>query len=147
MRNKIKIIISILLVVILFTIGCTQQQEQSNYQKVQLDPQSALFVKDPELSSNELFDVRYLYIPNDINSERILVKLKSLNHKYGDVVHITKFDMTKGIPEELKKMGYSGDKGAPSMIIGDTLIEPFTDENNRDLDVFEIAIKDVIAKK
>jgi hypothetical protein len=141
---NIKIITSFLLIIILLATGCTQQQELTDFQKPPSDPQSALFVKDPVLTSNELFDVRYLYYPGDVNSERILIEVNNINNKYGNVVHVTKFDLSKGVPVELKRMGYVGESGSPSMIIGDKLIDPLTDA---DLDIFEATIKEYVENR
>jgi len=166
MRKGIKIFLLISLIFILFTAGCTQQQQEKlvtptpTLQEAgnQVIQEPTRFVRDSgesteninrsvDLRSSELIEIKYIYVPYDINSDRILTKINALNDKYGNVVHISKYDITKGISQELKDMGYTGEKGIPSVIINGKLIEPFTDGNERDLKILETAIKDSISKR
>ena len=95
MKLKYVLITFILLVATVFIAGCASE-------KVHLD-------------------IKYLYIPGDINGERVLTELNSLSDKYPDSITLTKISRENGIPKEFRDLGVNESVTQPVMMINNKL--------------------------
>jgi hypothetical protein len=66
-------------------------------------------------------NIKYLYIPGDINGERVLSELNNLADKYPDSITLTKVSRINGVPQEFKDLGVNETMTAPVMIINNKL--------------------------
>jgi len=129
MPRNIMMIVFIIVIFISFVAGCVQNQPLE--EPVQPD------------SHIGLLEMKYLYTPYNVNSERISDKIDAMNNKYGNILFIDKYDLSNGVPEDFKNLGYNMTDGEPSVIINGKLVSPFKEE---DLNIIETGIKDAIDK-
>jgi hypothetical protein len=66
-------------------------------------------------------DIKYLYIPGDINGERVLSELNNLADKYPDSITLTKINRINGIPQEFRDLGVNESVTQPVMMINNKL--------------------------
>lgn len=72
-------------------------------------------------SEKVYLNIKYLYVPGDINGERVLTEINNLAIKYPDSISLTKINRINGIPQEFRDLGVNETMTAPVMIINNKL--------------------------
>lgn len=96
MKFKYILLAFILLVATVFIAGCASEKVHLN--------------------------IKYLYVPGDINGERVLSELNTLANKYPDSISLTKINRINGIPQEFKDLGINESVTEPIILINDKLL-------------------------
>jgi len=96
MKFKYILITFILLVATVFIAGCASEKIHLN--------------------------IKYLYIPGDINGEKVLSELRQLSDKYPDSITLTMVSRVGGIPQEFRNLGINESVTEPVILINDKLL-------------------------